>query len=171
MQEGKATLDPFICWVDAWAFERILEQMETSWKDIRSREHSLEFEEMAKNAIGLYKGHFLSADEEYAWTVSCRERLSSKFIRLVTRVGEDLEETKQWRRAVEYYRKAIEIDDLTEDFYRDLMICHQRLGHWAEGIKVYNRCRKILSANLGAVPSPETEAIYKALTERVKGEI
>ena len=171
VQEGRATLDPFICWVDAWAFERILEQMETSWKDIRSREHSLEFEEMAKNAIGLYKGHFLSADEEYAWTVSYRERLSSKFIRLVTRVGEYFGETKQWRKAVEYYRKAIEIDDLTEDFYRDLMICHQKLGHWAEAIKVYNRCRKILSANLGTVPSPETEAVYKTLTERVKDEI
>jgi len=171
MQEGRATLDPFICWVDAWAFERILEQMETSWKNIRSRKHSSELEEMAKNAIGLYKGHFLLADKEYAWTVSCRERLSSKFIRLVTRVGEDLEETKQWRRAVEYYRKAIEIDDLTEDFYRDLMICHQRLGHWAEGIRVYNRCRKILSINFGTVPSLETEAIYKTLTERAKDEI
>jgi two-component SAPR family response regulator len=171
MQEGKATLDPFICWVDAWTFERIFEQMETSWKDTRSREHLLELEEMAENAIDLYKGHFLSADEEYAWMVSYRERLSSKFIRLVTRVGEYLREMKQWRKAAEYYRKAIEIDDLTEDFYRDLMICHQKLGHWAEGIRVYHRCRKILSANLGTVPSAETEAVYKTLTERVKGEI
>jgi two-component SAPR family response regulator len=170
-QEGRATLDPFICWVDAWVFEGILEHIETSRKDIRSREHLSELEEMAENAISLYEGHFLPADEKYAWTVSYRERLSSKFIRLVTRTGEYLGETGQWEKAVEYYRKAIEVNDLTEDFYRHLMICYQKLGRWAEAIKVYNRCRKILSANLGTVPSPETEAIYKALSERVKGEI
>jgi two-component SAPR family response regulator len=171
MQEGKATLDPFICWVDVWAFERILEQIEVSWKDIRSREHLLELEAMAESAIGLYKGHFLPTDEKHSWTVSYRERLRSKFIRLVARVGEYLEGTGQWEKTVECYRKAIEVDDLTEEFYRHLMICYQKLGHWAEAIKVYNRCRKILSANLEAMPSLETEAIYKTLMERVKGEI
>ena len=48
------------------------------------------------------------------------------------------------------------------------MICYQKLGHWAEAIKVYNRCRKIFSASLGTVPSPETEAIYSALKGRIK---
>jgi two-component SAPR family response regulator len=168
LQEGKASLDPFICWVDAWAFERILEHVETSWRDIRSREHLSEFVQMTENAMGLYKGHFLSIDKGYPWTVSYRERLRSKFIRLVTRIGEYLGETGQWGKTVEYYRKAIEINDLTEEFYRHLMICYQNLGHWAEAVKVYHRCRKTLSANLGTVPSPETESIYKTLEGRIK---
>lgn len=167
-QEGRATLDPFVCWVDAWAFERILEHVETSWKDIRAKEHLSEYVEMMENAIGLYQGHFLPTDEEHPWTVSYRERLKSKFIRLVTKVGEYLGEAGQWGKTIECYRKAIEVCDLTEEFYRNLMICYQKLGHWAEAIKIYHRCRNILSANLGTVPSPETEAIYKKLTERIK---
>ena len=167
-QEGKATLDPFICWVDAWAFERILEHLEAPWKPIQSREHLSELMEITDNAIGLYQGHFLSADMKYPWAVSYRERLKSKFIRLITRAGEYLGENGQWGKTVEYYRKAIEINDLTEEFYQHLMICYQKLGHWAEAIKVYNRCRKIFSASLGTVPSPETEAIYSALKGRIK---
>jgi two-component SAPR family response regulator len=168
VEGGKATLDPFVCWVDAWVFEQILEHIETSWKDIRSGEYPPEFVEMMENAIGLYKGHFLPTDEEHPWTVSYRERLRGKFIRLITMMGKYLRESGQWEKAVECYLKAIEVCDLTEEFYRNLMICYQKLGHWAEAIKIYNRCGKILSANLGTMPSLETEAIYKKLTERIR---
>ena len=105
-QEGKATLDPFICWVDAWAFERILEHLEASWKPIQSREHLSELMEITDNAIGLYQGHFLSADKKYPWTVSYRERLKSKFLRMITGAGEYLGENGHWGKTVEYLSES-----------------------------------------------------------------
>jgi DNA-binding SARP family transcriptional activator len=45
-------------------------------------------------------------------------------------------------------------------------VCYQRLGRLAEGIEVYNRCRKTLAAVLDISPSRETTAIYDALVQR-----
>jgi LuxR family maltose regulon positive regulatory protein len=69
----------------------------------------------------------------------------------------------QWEKAVEYYQRVIEIDDLTEDFYQNLLLCYQQLGQKAEAIKVYKRCCKVFSAVLGIEPSSKTVVIYNSL--------
>ena len=55
------------------------------------------------------------------------------------------------------------MDELAEEFYQRMMICHQRNGQVAEAVAAYNRCRQALSSMLGITPSPETEAILKRI--------
>jgi LuxR family maltose regulon positive regulatory protein len=173
-KEGRITLDPRYCWVDAWVFERLVSKAEAGLKRISETESirkgedekSVQVKEiirLTEKAINLYKGHFLPAEEEYFWTASYRERLRSKFLRLASRSGNYLQKFGQWEKAVEYYQRAIEIDDLTEDFYQNLMLCYQQLDQKAEAIKVYKRCCKVFSAVLGIEPSSKTVAIYKSL--------
>jgi DNA-binding SARP family transcriptional activator len=57
------------------------------------------------------------------------------------------------------YQKGLEVDDLAEELYRRLMICHRQLGQVAEALVVYHRCRRKLSAVLRINPSPETDAV------------
>ena len=176
-QEGKAALDPRYCWVDAWAFERICNKVEAGLKEkeigepakgnAAENQKKAEKEEimrLAEKAIGLYKGHFLQGSEKETWTVSYRERLRNKFLRLIIKSGVYRQKNEQWGEAVEYYQKALEVDELAEEFYQHLMICHQQLGQHAEAFKVYRRCRDTLSAVLGIDPSPRTETIHKNLT-------
>ncbi len=161
-QEGKITLDPRYCWVDAWAFERIVGQAESLWrKDIEDA--TAEAVRLSEKAINIYRGHFLAADKEHPWTFSYRERLRSKFLSLISKLGDYLERTGQFEKAVDNYREALEVDDLTELFYQNLMVCYQQLGQKAEAVKIYERCRNTLSSVLGIEPSPKTEVIYKAL--------
>jgi LuxR family maltose regulon positive regulatory protein len=155
-QDGKAGLDPRYCWVDAWAFERIFDKVETA---LREKRHE-EAEKLAEKAIDLYKGHFLPGDEEETFTVSYRERLRNKFLRLIIKSGDYRQKTQQWEKAVEYYQKVLEVDDLAEEIYQHLMICHQHLGQNTEVIKVYRRCKDTLLAVLGIEPSPLTQRIY-----------
>jgi LuxR family maltose regulon positive regulatory protein len=173
-KEGRITLDSRYCWVDAWVFERLVNRAESGLKRISETEsikkgkdtknaHVKEVIRLTEKAINLYKGHFLLADEGYFWTASYRERLRSKFLRLISRSGNYLQKSGQWEKAVEYYLRAIEIDDLTEDFYQNLMLCYQQLDQKAEAIKVYKRCCKVFSAVLGIEPSSKTVAIYKSL--------
>ena len=163
VQEGKATLDPRYCWVDAWAFEKILEHIENLWENSELKENSSEMMHMTEKAIGLYKGHFLPADEGHFWTISCRERLQAKFRRLIIRLGDNLETARQWEKAVGNYQRGIEMDGLAEEFYQRLMVCHERLGQRAEAIAVYRRLKNTLSAVFGIGPSPKTKAIYKTI--------
>ena len=173
-KEGRITLDPRYCWVDAWVFERLVSKAEAGLKRISETEtlkkgaddksvQAKEIITLNEKAINLYKGHFLPADEGYFWTASYRERLRNKFLRLVSRSSNYLQKSGQWEKAVECYQRALEIDDLTEDFYQNLMLCYQQLDQKAEAIKVYKRCCKVFSAVLGIEPSSKTVAIYKSL--------
>ena len=59
--------------------------------------------------------------------------------------------------------KGIDTDNLAEEFYRRLMVCHRNLGNNADAVKTYNRCRSLLQAELGIEPSPETMAVFSAI--------
>ena len=55
------------------------------------------------------------------------------------------------------------MDDLSEDFYQDLMTCYWQLGRRADALSVYERYKKTLSTKLGIEPSPEAETLREAL--------
>jgi Bacterial transcriptional activator domain len=40
------------------------------------------------------------------------------------------------------------------------MQAHAAVGNRAEALRVYERCRSLLSEELGVPPSPQTEAVY-----------
>ena len=171
--EGKATLDPRYCWVDAWAFDRIFEQIQaeperTGEDEARGQGEDKKVLRLIEKAIDLYQGHFLADESEEFWTTSYRERLRNKYLLLIIRLGNYLRNTQQWENAVENYRRALEVDNLAEEFYQHLMICYRQLGQYAKAIEVYKRCKKMLTSALGVEPSPKTEGIHKTLIERVR---
>lgn len=65
--------------------------------------------------------------------------------------------------AAEVFLRGLDMDNLTEEFYQRLMVCYQGLGQKADAVKVYHRCRSVLSAALGVEPSSRTEEIYASL--------
>jgi LuxR family maltose regulon positive regulatory protein len=158
-QDGSLTLNPRYYWVDVWAFESILGEADGKQKAGLTGDAA----SLIQKAIEMYRGPFLSGETEEPWVVSMRERLRSKFLRSVKWLGHYWEQAKKYEKALEFYQRGLEVDDLAEELYRRLMICHQRLGQKAEALSVYNRCKKILSTTLGIEPSPETQAIYKSL--------
>jgi LuxR family transcriptional regulator, maltose regulon positive regulatory protein len=167
VQDGRVFLDNQICWVDAWVFERILGQVELLMK--REPEDTVpEIVRLTDKAVSLYKGHFLSSDDQYSWTISYRERLRVKFLRLVIKIGEYLEKNGDLKKAIECYERALTIDVLAEEFYQQLMICYCKLGQSNEAHMVYRRCREIFKAVLGVEPSSKTESLYRTLNEMDK---
>jgi ATP/maltotriose-dependent transcriptional regulator MalT/DNA-binding SARP family transcriptional activator len=163
LREGRVTLDARHCWVDAFAFESLFARVDADAQSSDAYKDGAHAAYLAEKAIALYKGPFLAADASHPWAVAVGERLRSKFLRAVGFLGRFLEGEERWTEAVACYRRGLEVDDLAEDFYQRLMICHQRSGQVAEALAVYNRCRKTLSAVLGVAPSADTEAIAKLI--------
>ena len=60
--DGKATIDPRYCWIDAWAFDRIFEQIEAESKSLEEDETRGHGEEkllrLIEKAIDIYQGTF-----------------------------------------------------------------------------------------------------------------
>ncbi|HZW36501.1 MAG: AfsR/SARP family transcriptional regulator, partial [Deltaproteobacteria bacterium] len=163
LRDGRLTLDPACCWVDAFSFESLLSRLDDAAREGRVCPDGAGAAKLAERALSLYRGPFLPGEVLSPWTLAPRERLRSKFLRAVEFLGRCLEREGQWAEAVACYRKGLEVDDLAEGFYQRLMVCQRRLGRDAEALNVYHRCRKALAAALGIPPSPETEAIVKPL--------
>ncbi len=160
---NRLSLDPRRCWVDVWALERLLGTLETTLRQASAGLAPDALGRISDRALALYPGPFLGDDPAYPWAASLRERLRSRLLRHLDEIGRHWERTAEWEKAAAVYRRGLELDDLTEGFYQRLMICYQCLGRPAEGLATYQRCRRTLSASLGVEPSPETEAICRAL--------
>lgn len=148
--EGRQlTLDAGGVWVDVWALERLLRQAENP-------EHR---ERAAEELLRRYAGPFLE-DDSAPWVLAPRERLRSKFLRVVGEQGESLQRQAEWERAGHWYRRGIEIDPLAEEFYRCLMQCLHQSGRRAEALAVYRRCQSMLASMLDVSPAAETAVLY-----------
>lgn len=164
IHERQLSLDDRVCWVDVRALEDVLARTEAAWnKGATTQGSQAETLRLCDKAFELYQGHFLPADIGHSWALSSRERLRSKFHRLIVKLGEYLGRQGQWERAAEVFQKGLETDSLAEELHLHLMICYQQLGRKAEALAVYNRCRELLLSSLGVSPSPKMEEVYKTL--------
>lgn len=165
LYEGRLTLDRRYLWVDAFALEQSFAALEALFRRARSAPEAARVEQLAEQVFELYRGPFLETDADESWYVQPRERLRNRFVRAMTDVGHFWERAGHPERAVECYQRCLEADALAEGFYRQLMVCYQRLGRRAEAMEVYNRCRKALAALLRVEPSAETRALYQGLAQ------
>jgi LuxR family maltose regulon positive regulatory protein len=161
VQDGRVSLDGRYCWVDVWAFERLLGKTRSASSSRPESSHPRFDPDSLNEAVALYRGHFLGEDPGLPWAMALRERLHTGFLRGVSELGVHLEAAGDWKPAADCYQRALGVDPLVEEFYQRLMLCHQRLGQRAEAVSVYQRCRKILDAGLGIAPSAETDAICR----------
>jgi DNA-binding SARP family transcriptional activator len=154
LQEGRLSLDPRHVFVDTWAFEAFLEQADQAERRGEAESGLL------PAALDLYRGPFLGA-EAAAWAVPARERLRGKFLRGTDRLARRLMAAGDLDLAVERYEGGLEVEDLAEEFYRGLMICHHRLGRRAQALQAFAGCGAALAAGLGVVPSAETARLLR----------
>lgn len=162
VQAHKLTLDNQYCWVDTWVLERLLGKIDAALND-PAQGSKAESVRLTDRVLDLYRGPFLGRDTDRAWAISLQERLHGKFQRVLSALGEYWEQSRQWERLVANYQKAIDADDLTEEFYQRLMRGYCQLGRRADALSVYQRCQRVLDAALGTGPSAETIAIRASL--------
>jgi DNA-binding SARP family transcriptional activator len=149
-QGGQLSLDRTMVWVDAWAFERLLQD----GKDAAT---------LGEQALALYRGAFLAEDEGESWAVTLRERLRGKFIHAVGEHATRLEAARRDEDAIAWYLRGLDADSVVEPFYQGLMRCFHRLDRLPEAVSAYRRLKQTLSVTLSLPPSAGTERLYQAL--------
>ncbi|HJV64849.1 MAG TPA: BTAD domain-containing putative transcriptional regulator [Geomonas sp.] len=160
LKKGKLVLNPRVVWSDAAAFESALAAAQAARDAGRSEEEC----RLLEGALALFRGQLLAADGDKPWAAAPRARLLKKFTAGIAGLA-DLHRGKGNRkRAVECYLGALEASPHSEELYQGLMECYLLGGLKAEALSAYRYCRLSL-AELGATPSRQTEAIYRAALE------
>lgn len=154
LNDNRLSLNPNRVWVDAWAFERALARSEKGATADGDQEQ----------AMALYQGSFL-ADSDAPWALPAREKLRAKFLRCLTQASRGRMKAGRHEEGLRMLDRGLEADPLAEELHRQIILCQAALGHRAEALAAYERCRKTLSTMLGIEPAPETEALHRALHE------
>lgn len=103
--------------------------------------------------------------EEGRWIDHRREKLRSILIRALECRAEVYLWNREHSLAVEAARDAIALQPFRESGYRLLMRAHAAAGNGAEALWVYERCRKLISEELGVDPSRQTKAVYSEVLQ------
>jgi LuxR family transcriptional regulator, maltose regulon positive regulatory protein len=147
---SRLALESEYCWVDAWAFERDLVDLQ----DARSIER----------ALLLYRGCFLGADD-HPHAFEARDRLQRKFVRSALALGKHYESVGNLDGAIALYERVLDCASASEDVHQRLMDCLARSGRTAAAAEIYQRCRKVLALRLNSAPSRATELAFLSINE------
>jgi peptide/nickel transport system substrate-binding protein len=124
---------------------------------------------VAALAASLTRRPFLPG-EAGAWVEGKRRELADVRRRALTCLADACLRSGDAGSATRWAEEAIALDPYRETGYRILMDAHAMAGNRAEGLRVYEQCRRLLAEDLGAYPSPETESIYRELLGAVFAE-
>lgn len=159
VDDGRVRLDAQRCWVDAWAFEALRNTAQATQQT--PDPHT--WLASAEQALALYRGPFLGAAAEAAWSVPTRDRLHQRFVDLVDTLARYWQAGGDWEKAMALYERALAVDELAETFYQGLMRSYQAVGRRAEAIAVFQRCQRLLETTHGRSPCSTTEELYRSI--------
>jgi len=143
--------------VDAAAAGRFLEEAEAAWR-AGDRDRALP---AADTAAELARRPFLPGDDG-VWIDQRRAELRATLLPALDLLIDGQLERGYERDALRYAEEAVALEPFRETGYVRLMQVHVATGNRAEAVRTYERCRKLLAAELAVEPSPETEAAYLA---------
>lgn len=163
LRDGRLSLNAAAFWVDAWALEHLIAEMDTQLREPDSQASQSALQSLVEEALALYRGPFLPDEAEQPSYIGCREQIRIRLLRVLARAAKRWTEAGHADAAIDCYLRCIDADELCEAFYCNLILCHQRNGEIAEALSVYERLRMVLAARLKSLPSPETQAVYASL--------
>jgi hypothetical protein len=106
LHEGKLSLDARFFWVDAWAYERLLGELDAALSPGRASAAPELAERLGARLLELYRGPFLAGEADEPWSLRPRERWHARYARALDGLGRFWEDAGQAGRAREFRDRA-----------------------------------------------------------------
>ena len=113
----------------------------------------------ANVAVAITRRPFLP-DVEAPWIESRRTQYRVLLARALQCLAAASETSGQASLAIQYTTEILEVEPFRETAWQQLMRLHAGMGNRAEALRAFARCRELLRDELGASPSPQTEAVF-----------
>lgn len=119
-------------------------------------------------ALKLYKGDFIPKLSGEAWTIPISARYHGLYIDAVKKLCALLEEDNNFEAVIEVVLRAINIDNLDEDFHCFLIQAYIRCDRYKDALSHYDSATSLLYKNLGVTPSDNLRALYHMIMDTQK---
>ncbi|HDH06111.1 MAG TPA: hypothetical protein ENH01_10465 [Nitrospirae bacterium] len=165
IHEGRISLDDKYFWIDLWVLENLIageveEARKRNFKGVT---------EIGEKILDLYKGDFLEGEADGLLPIiRKRARLKLKLIHIVEEIGNHYENSENFHKAVLWYEKGLELDEISEGFYQRLMLCYSNLGNRSKAVELYRQCKEVLETATGLAPSAETRVVYQSIVSSAR---
>jgi DNA-binding SARP family transcriptional activator len=146
---------PLETWVDVEAAANAIDEAEGA---LRAREPARAWG-FANVVVSIARRPFLP-DADGPWVEGRRAAQRALLTRGLQCLAAASETTGETSLAVEYCNEILELEPFRETAYQRLMRLHAAVGNRAEALRVFDRCRTLLRDELGASPSPQTQALF-----------
>ncbi|MEM7351341.1 MAG: BTAD domain-containing putative transcriptional regulator, partial [Acidobacteriota bacterium] len=120
-------------------------------------------------AVALYRGDFLagfslkdSPDFEL-WQLAMQERLRDQALESISTLVENYLSRGEFRIGLQYARRWVGLDPLSEEAHRYLMRLHALCGQRTRSLAHYEELCETLASELGVEPLEETQELYEVL--------
>jgi DNA-binding SARP family transcriptional activator len=146
-----------------------------AWIDVEAASHALHQAETArrsrrwKQVFGPANVAYLVARRPFLigvegpWLDEKREKLRTIFVRGAECLADFYISSGEPALAVEAAKEVVGREPFRETGHQLLMRAYAAAGNRADALWAYEKCRKLISEELGADPSPETQVIYRRL--------
>ena len=120
-------------------------------------------------AVDLYQGEFLhgfyvrDAPDFEAWVREQREQIYTLVVNALTALVNDYAQAGDAGVALATNRRLLLLEPWSEPTQRQQMLLLAQTGDRAAALAQYESCRRVLAAEFGIEPMPETTAIYEQI--------
>jgi DNA-binding SARP family transcriptional activator len=114
---------------------------------------------LLERARSLWGGEPLPEERYSGWATAYRERLTDRYIAVLTALVELHERAGENAGAAAIARELVDIDPLNEGAHRALIAAYARAGRTGQALRQFLECRRALIEELGVEPAAETSRL------------
>jgi len=158
--EGKLRVNRLIVWSDLQFMLRASSEVLNRHSTAAKQRPVVDGEAGAAvdRVLRAYGGQFLLGEDETPWVLGARTTVSRTFCSAIAAAGGSNSAVDD-QRGLLALERALLVEPAAEDLARALMQRYLAAGRHAEALRVYRRCKEMLSVILGVAPSAQTEAL------------
>jgi two-component SAPR family response regulator len=149
-------------WLDSARFNIDVDEFDFALAKARASTNAAARAEWYEHAVALYRGEYLQ-NMYYEWVFAERRRLAQSYLTALQELTAFHLSNQSPKQAVAYIEKAIPLDLLNEDLYCHAMRAYAAQNDRTNVSRIYVELKRLLRAELNAVPMVETETLYREL--------
>ncbi len=110
-------------------------------------------------AIALYRDDFMCESPYEELVAFEREQLRDRLLQALAKIVDMHVRAGQWRDALPFCRRGLELDAFNESLYHHLLQAHYRLGDRREALEAYHRYERMMMQEFDLLPSAEMRSL------------